>query len=102
MFPCDVGLGPLHALCYDLTPVVIDAPTHNPEFEYLSCQNAVVVGQGAMPEQYANAIHQLCTDGVRWRRLREAAWPSIRHLTMEKMAKNFVAGVDQILRDTPG
>ena len=75
VFPGDVGLGPLHALCYDLTPVVIDAPTHNPEFEYLSCQNAVVVAQGAMPEQYANAIHRLCTGRVRWRRLREAAWP---------------------------
>jgi glycosyltransferase involved in cell wall biosynthesis len=97
IFPGAVGLGALNALCYDLTPVVIEGPTHNPEYEYLNGDNAVVVGAGASPADYAEALHAFCADRQEWESRRRGAWPSISHLTIENMARNFVDGVSAIL-----
>jgi glycosyltransferase involved in cell wall biosynthesis len=96
--PGDVGLGIVQALCYDLTPVVVDRPTHNPEYEYLSSQNSVIAPVGASPREYAAQIARLCSNQARWEALRAAAWPSISHLTIENMASRFVDGVSRILR----
>jgi glycosyltransferase involved in cell wall biosynthesis len=96
--PGDVGLGIVQSLCYDLTPVVVDRPTHNPEYEYLDQHNSVVAPVHASPAQYGGEIDRLCSNPALWRRYREKAWPSVRHLTIEAMAGAFVAGVNRILQ----
>jgi hypothetical protein len=77
--------------------VVIDSRLHKPEYEYISNDNALILPEGSTPEQYANAIDALLQDRGRWTALRAHAWPSIKHLTIESMAANFVAGVNSIL-----
>ena len=97
-FPGAVGLGPIQALCFDLTSAVIDSPVHSPEYEYLNHDNALILPEGSTAEQYARAIMALLEDRARWANLRAHAWPSIRHLTIENMAQNFIAGVNSILQ----
>jgi glycosyltransferase involved in cell wall biosynthesis len=96
--PGEVGLGVVQSLCYDLTPVVIHRETHNPEYEYLGDHNSVIVRSHASPAEYASQIDKHCSDLERWESHRALAWPSIRHLTIEAMARHFVDGVSQILR----
>ena len=96
-FPGAVGLGPLQALCFDLTSVVVHSRIHNPEYEYLNSDNALILPEGSTAEEYAAAIKSLLEDRPRWANLRAHAWPSIRHLTIENMARNFVCGVSSIL-----
>jgi glycosyltransferase involved in cell wall biosynthesis len=96
-FPGAVGLGPLQALCFDLTPAVIDSRVHSPEYEYLSQANALILPEGSGAEQYANGIMSLLENRTRWADLRAHAWPSIEHLTIANMAQNFVRGVNSIL-----
>ena len=98
-FPGAVGLGPLQALCFDLNSAVIDSPAHNPEYEYLSHQNALILPNGSSPCHYAFAIDSLLKDHSRWAALRASAWPTIKHLTIEKMAANFIAGINSILEN---
>jgi glycosyltransferase involved in cell wall biosynthesis len=98
VLPGAIGLGPLHALCFDLTPVVIHSRVHGPEYEYLNCGNALILPEGSTAEQYALAIKALLEDGPRWANLRAHAWPSIKHLTIENMALNFIEGVNWILQ----
>lgn len=97
VLPGLVGLGPLMALCYDLTPVVIDSPTHSPEREYLCADNAVILAAGAPPDAYAARISAFLEDPAQRSRLRQNAWPSIRHLTIDNMAANFITGVNAML-----
>jgi glycosyltransferase involved in cell wall biosynthesis len=98
IFPGAVGLGPLQALCFDVTPTVIDAPIHNPEYEYLNETNAVILPRYTSPQEYALAIDQHLEDREKWQLLRSQAWPSIKHLTIDNMAKNFIHGINTILR----
>jgi glycosyltransferase involved in cell wall biosynthesis len=98
VLPGRVGLAPLTALCYDLTPVLIENPTHSPEIEYFDSSNAVIAGATTSATSYAEAIARLLDDRERWLRLRAAAWPSIRHLTIDHMAHGFVEGVSTLLR----
>jgi len=100
VFPGDVGLGPLQSLCYNLTPVVIESPTHNPEFEYLSEINSVILPSGTSPLEYANAIHDLIQDKERLNTLRNNSWKSIQHLTMENMAENFIRGINTVFKQS--
>jgi glycosyltransferase involved in cell wall biosynthesis len=95
--PGDVGLGVLQTLCYDLTPVVVDRPTHNPEYEYLNNTNSVIAPPDVSAAGYAREIARLCSDHSRWAKYRESAWPSINHLTVDQMAQNFIDGVNAIL-----
>jgi glycosyltransferase involved in cell wall biosynthesis len=97
IFPGAVGLGPIQALCFDLTPVVIDSPIHNPEYDYLNASNSVICNRTVSPAEYADAIDTHLQDTEQWHRVRSQAWPSIRHLTVENMAKNFVHGINTIL-----
>jgi glycosyltransferase involved in cell wall biosynthesis len=98
VLPGRLGLAPLTALCYDLTPILIADPEHSPEVEYFDASNAVIAPAGADAGAYAAAIHQLLEDRERWLALRRAAWPSIQHLTIDDMARNFIRGVETILR----
>jgi glycosyltransferase involved in cell wall biosynthesis len=98
VLPGRVGLAPLTSLCYDLTPILIEDATHSPEIEYYDRSNAVMVGAPASATSYADAIARLLDDRDRWLRLRASAWPSIRHLTIDNMARSFVEGVSKLLR----
>jgi hypothetical protein len=51
----------------------------------------------ATPEDYAQAIKELFDTPDHLNSLRQNAWPSIEHLTIEQMAKNFIHGVNIIL-----
>lgn len=97
MFPGACGLGPVQALCFDLTPAVIDSQIHNPEYEYLNEKNSIICHRSVNPEAYADAIDTHLQDIEQWQRVRAQAWPSIRHLTVENMAANFVHGVNTLL-----
>jgi glycosyltransferase involved in cell wall biosynthesis len=97
VFPGAVGLGPLQALCFDLTPAVIDSPIHNPEYEYLHETNALILPRHTSPQDYAMAIDHHLQDPTRWHAFRAQAWPSIKHLTVENMAKNFIEGINFLL-----
>jgi len=94
----DVGLGIIQSLCFDLTPAVIDSTTHNPEFGYLNSKNSLMLREGATFTEYADAIDNLLNDRFRLAYLRSRAWTSIEHLTIENMAKNFINGVEFILK----
>jgi glycosyltransferase involved in cell wall biosynthesis len=98
--PGDVGLGVVQTLCYDLTPVVIDRPTHNTEYEYLDDNNSVIARADVSPAEYGLEIDRLCSNRELWEQYRARAWPSIKHLTIEGMARSFVNGVSEILRRT--
>jgi hypothetical protein len=68
----------------------------------LNSENALILPEGSSSEQYALAIKTLLEDQPRWAELRAHAWPSIKHLTIDNMAQNFVAGVNSILLTTNG
>jgi len=102
VLPGAIGLGPLHALCFDLTPAVIHSRVHKPEYEYLNGENALILPEGSTAEEYACSIKALLEDRVRWAELRAHAWPSIKHLTIENMAQNFIDGVNSILQRRNG
>ncbi len=98
VLPGHVGLAPLQALCYDLIPVVVQLHTHSPEIEYLREQNTCILPEGTAPPQYARAIEMLLQDTKQFQGLGANAWPSIKHLTIENMAKNFITGINTILQ----
>jgi glycosyltransferase involved in cell wall biosynthesis len=98
VFPGAVGLGPLQALCFDLTPAVIHSRLHGPEYEYLNSDNALILPEGSTVEEYGLAIKALLEDRARWSDLRAHAWPSIKHLTIKDMAQNFIHGVNSMLQ----
>lgn len=97
IFPGAVGLGPIQALCFDLTPAIIDSPIHNPEYDYLNENNSLICDREVSPATYADAIDTHLQNPEQWHRVRAQAWPSIQHLTVEHMAKNFVHGINTIL-----
>lgn len=98
VYPGEVGLGPLHSLCFDLPVLVIDSDSHNPEFEYLNEHNSVIMPRDTSNEDFANKIEELLSNNAKLKVLRSGAWDSIKHLTIENMAKNFIKGVNEILR----
>lgn len=94
VFPGDVGLGPLQALCYELPPVVIDNPTNKPEFEYLTERNAIILSHETEANGFARAIDRLLHNSNRLQALKYSAWHSIEHLTIENMAHSFISAID--------
>lgn len=96
VLPGAVGLAPIQALAYNLPVVVIDSATHGPEFEYISAENALILPPGASADAYATAIHQFLTNEAEIGRLRQGAWASISHLTVEAMADHFISGIQKV------
>lgn len=96
-FPGAVGLGPLQALCYDLPVVTIDSNVQMPEIDYLNEDNSLVLPPTTTPKEYAKTIFDLFENQVKLQSLRQTVWPSIRHLTIEQMARNFIHGINTIL-----
>jgi len=97
VFPGAVGLGPLQALCYDLPVVAIDSDFHGPEVEYLTAANSIMLPRQTSELDYANAVDSLLNDPDQLRILRSSTWQSIRHLTIDNMARNFIEGVNTLL-----
>ncbi len=97
VYPGNVGLGPVQALCFDLVPVVIDSQNHNPEYEYLTDKNSMILPDNTTTERYAEAIDLLMNDPNKLNELRSETWNSIKHLTIENMARNFIDGINSIL-----
>lgn len=97
VFPGSVGLGPLQALCYDLPVITIASAVHGPEIEYLSPANSIILPELTTPDQFSQAIIALFSNNRKFDELKSNAWPSIQHLTIENMAKNFITGVNRIL-----
>lgn len=97
VFPGDVGLGPLQALCYNVVPAVIESPTHNPEYEYLTHDNSLILHRRTTVKEYATAIDNVLCEQQRLSKLRSNAWHSIRHLTVENMALSFINGINTVL-----
>lgn len=95
--PGAIGLGPLQAFCYDLPVITIDSSLHGPEIEYLSRENSMVLPSSSTPEDYAQTIIELFYDLEQLNELKTNCWPSIQHLTIEQMARNFIKGVNTIL-----
>lgn len=96
-FPGSVGLGPLQALCYDLPVITINSDIHSPEIEYLSPRNSIVLPANSTPKDYALEIAKLFEDTEGLQKLRAETWISIKHLTIEQMAQNFIEGVNTLL-----
>lgn len=96
-FPGSVGLAPLQALCYNLPVITIDSQIHPPEIEYLSPQNSLILPSETNPEDYANSIIELFANTEKLNCLKNSSWSTIKHLTIENMARNFAAGIDIIL-----
>jgi len=98
IFPGSFGLGPLLSLCYDLIPVIIKSDLHSPEIEYFNEGNTVMLPENTSPAGYADAINELLNDKQKLGTLRKNLFPSIQHLTIENMARNFIEGINRILK----
>jgi L-malate glycosyltransferase len=96
-FPSGVGLGPLQAFCYDLPLITIRTPLSGPEVEYLNPLNSIVMPEDTTPEEFADRINKLFYDRNELSNLRNTTWDSIKHLTIDQMAMNFIQGVNTIL-----
>jgi glycosyltransferase involved in cell wall biosynthesis len=96
-FPGCVGLGPIQAFCYDLPIVTNESDIHSSEYEHLTTDNAIRLPQDTTPKAYAQAIHALFEDAARLTALKQSTWQSIRHLTIDNMSGNFIAGVNDLL-----
>ena len=96
-FPGSVGLGPIQALCYDLPIITVDSEIHPPEIEYLSPNNSLILSPNITPQDYAQSMIKLFADTEKLSQLKNNTWSSIKHLTIEQMAQNFVRGINSIL-----
>jgi len=96
VIPGLIGLAPLQAMCYDLPIVTVDLPGHGPEIEYLSSNNSIILDTDTTPEKFALEVHNLFCEPNRLENLKSCVWPSIKHLTIENMAENFIRGVNYI------
>lgn len=98
VYPGQVGLAPIQALCYNLPVITIDSNyLHGPEIEYLDPGNSIILNQSTNPEKFAQEIINLFEDEERLARLKANTWPSIKHLTIENMTQNFIFGINSIL-----
>lgn len=96
-YPGSVGLGPLQALCFDLPVVTIERDTHKSEFEYLDARNSLVMPAGTDAAGFAEGLAGLLGEPGRLAALRAGMWASIEHRTIERMADNFITGIDALL-----
>jgi glycosyltransferase involved in cell wall biosynthesis len=100
LFPGYVGLGPLHAMCYDLIPVVKESKHHKPEFEYLTEENSIILSESASSKDFATAIETIVSNEEIYVKKRKNIWPSIKKYTIKNMAENFVHGINMVLSNT--
>jgi hypothetical protein len=75
----------------------MESKTHMPEIIYLNNDNSVILPSSTTPEEYAHSVHRLFSNPGELATLKSRIWPSIQHLTIEQMARNFIAGVNNIL-----
>lgn len=97
-YPGQVGLAPLQAICYDVPVITIDSDyNHGPEIEYLNTENSIILNKSTNPKEFALEIKNLFDNKERLERLKMSSWSSIKHLTIENMANNFIFGINTIL-----
>ena len=96
VFPGDIGLGPLHSLCYDLIPVLIESATHGPEREYLTVKNSVFLSKGCSEIEYANKILSLLDNKELINNLKNNSWSTIKDLKMESMCEKFLECINYV------
>lgn len=99
VFPGFVGLGPLHAMCYDLIPVIKESKHHKPEIEYLNHENSVILPENSTPQDIAEEIENLVKNYSLFWEKKKNVWPSIKSFTIENMANNFIEGVNELLQE---
>lgn len=88
-FPGDIGLGPLTSLSFNLPVMVIDSETHNPEFEYLNSNNAIILEKNSSIDEITDSIISYFDNPGKRKVLEENIWSSINHLTLANFANNF-------------
>jgi len=98
VIPGCVGLGPLQAMCFDLPIVTIESPFHGPEIEYLTSENSIVMDKNTTPDMYAKTVIALLSDPIQLQILKSKIWKSISHLTIENMARNFIEGINTVIK----
>ncbi len=96
VYPGYVGLGALHAMCFDLIPVVLKSEFHKPEFDYLNEKNAYILGGNCSEEEYAIQILDLYKNPNTLLLKRKGIWSTISHLTTAEMAANFSNGIKKM------
>jgi len=99
VFPGYVGLGPLHAMCYDLIPVIRESNHHKPEIEYLNHENSVILPENSTPQDFAEKIENLIKDQSNFLKKKKNIWPSIKSFTIDNMANNFIKGINKLLNE---
>ena len=97
VFPGFVGLGIVHAMCFNLVPVVIRCEFHKPEYDYLVEENSYILPEGIDEKAYADYIFSLYKNPERILEKKGTVWDTISHLTIENMAINFNRGMKMIL-----
>lgn len=97
LFPGYVGLGPLHAMCYDLIPIVAQSKHHKPEFEYLNHENSLILPESATPKDFSRAIEKMVINKDLLISKKKCIWPSIKEYTIDNMAENFIQGINKVL-----
>ena len=100
LFPGYVGLGIVHAMCFDLIPVVIDSDFHKPEFDYLNNENSFILKKGTQEKEYANFILNQYNNKSGLIDKKSQVWNSISHLTVENMAINFYDGLKKLANES--
>lgn len=98
VFPGDIGLGPLQSLCYSLPPLIVDSCTHGPEYEYLNEKNSIILPKNTTSYRYAYEINRIINNKNKLNYIKSNAWDSIKHLTIENMAENFIQGLNYIIK----
>jgi len=96
-YPGYIGLGALHAMCFDLIPIVIDSNFHKPEFDYINTENSIILPKGSNELQFANRIIELSNDSLTILDKKNKIWNTIKHLTIDNMARNFSKGIEKVL-----
>lgn len=97
VFPGQVGLGPLQAMCYDLPILTIDSPKHMPEYVYLNDNNSIIMNESTSPEEYGQKIKELFDEQIP-EKIRTTVWSTISQYTIDQMARNMISGIEKMLK----
>ncbi len=95
--PGAVGLAPLQAMAHGLPVVTVASAYHKPEFGYLNERNSLVLPAATSPSDYGRALAELAGSPLLGPEARHGIWDSVSHLTVDRMADNFIEGIDRLL-----
>ncbi|MEL6561985.1 MAG: hypothetical protein AAFQ94_27605, partial [Bacteroidota bacterium] len=90
-------LGVLHAMCFDLVPVVIDSDYHKPEYDYLNDDNSIIFSRDTSAAAFADYIVDIYRENPELlldKRIK--AWDTIKQYTIQNMANQFLKAVSKV------